>query len=127
MVSKKRKRVAMKPKPKQPAAAIAYRAKNHRTAQDPWEAAREDEDWEVERISAKKFEKGEAHYCVHWVGHEETTWEPVYNLVGCVQTVREYDEMLKRREKEAKEAKVADSKRRRQEREAELQRIAAEV
>ena len=57
---------------------VPKRSRNHRTKQTPWEAAREDEDIAVQKISAKEWRKGVPFYLVHWEGFaaEDATWEP---------------------------------------------------
>ena len=79
---KKRKTVC--PSLSIPAPKVTKRTKNHRTAQSPFEAARDGKGFEVESrletILADRWSQGlhEYHMNNHmnWSGYEETTWEP---------------------------------------------------
>lgn len=51
----------------------------------------EDEEHEVERISARKVICGKPRYKVHWKGHEETSWEPVENLANAAEALQEFE------------------------------------
>ena len=59
------------------AQAVPKRSRNHRTAQNPFEACG-DEDYEVAAITARCWKSGVRYYEVQWMGYppEDTTWEP---------------------------------------------------
>ena len=125
-------------KPKKHPVPQEKRTKNHKTAKDPWEAAREDEEWEVADVRARFWKKAQKYYTVLWKPwtdkdgkqHEaEESDEPAYNLVGSAELVRAFDEAedaaaeKKRREdkaareaaREARLAEAAEKKRKAEE------------
>ena len=51
---------------------IPTRARNHRTAQHPWEASREGETYEVEAIVAKRWVKGVEEFYTKWVDYPDS-------------------------------------------------------
>ncbi|KAL1511815.1 hypothetical protein AB1Y20_005101 [Prymnesium parvum] len=70
-----------------------------RTPQNVFEAAEgETTTYNVEAIKGVQWVKGCRQYLVAWEGYGEKdmTWEPMENLVGCAQQIREYE---KEREK----------------------------
>jgi len=54
----------------------------------------EDDEYEVERILDHKRVNGRPFYLVKWEGYyiSENTWEPIANLTGCHQLVKEYQQ-----------------------------------
>lgn len=50
-----------------------------------------DEVYEVEAIIGEKIENNIILYEVKWVGYDETTHEPLENLAGCLDLVKEYE------------------------------------
>ncbi|XP_031624988.1 chromobox protein homolog 1-like [Contarinia nasturtii] len=50
--------------------------------------------YEVESIIGHRVVKGKEKFLIKWKGEEESTWEPIENLFGCIEMVREY--MLKK-------------------------------
>ena len=75
----------------EPKQAPPKRSRPHRTKQTPFEAAADDELFEVEKIVNMKYIKGQKQYLVQWLGYPpaDTTWEPVENLVGCARQIRQ--------------------------------------
>jgi hypothetical protein len=60
----------------------------------------------VSKMVGMRWNKGSRQYLVRWKGYATSvdTWEPMENLVGCAQQIREYKKL---REKEDIEAKAA--------------------
>ncbi|KAL1503819.1 hypothetical protein AB1Y20_016004 [Prymnesium parvum] len=82
------------------APAPAKRTRPFRTPQTPFEAAEEEPLYEVDYIKNVRYVKGVRQYEVVWEGYgpNDTSWEPMENLVGCAQQIREYE---RKREAEA--------------------------
>ena len=99
---------------------VPKRSRNHRTKQTPWEAAREDEDLVVEKITAKEWRKGAPFYLVQWEGFAatEATWEPAQNLVGATETVREFNDAKAAADRIHKEKIIEAKRKAKQDREA---------
>ena len=106
----KRKRKAQRKAPPPP--TIPERSQNHRTASNPWEASRDDEDWDVDKVTGEKYEKGLRLYHVDWKGTDSNdqawapTWEPMENLVGSADAIRQFRGAREKEEHERK-AKIA--------------------
>ena len=91
---------------KQTAVAEApKRLKNHKTRQTPFEAPAA-EDYEVEEILAKKWDKTLGGICYHvaWVGFspDDATWEPISNLVDATSSIKAFEDKRKREEEESR-------------------------
>jgi hypothetical protein len=78
----------------------------HRTPQTPFERLDEETTYIVDKMVGMRWNKGSRQYLVRWKGYAASadTWEPMENLVGCAQQIREYEKL---REKEDIEAKAA--------------------
>jgi len=136
--------VAAAARREEPAAARKKQTGPTRTPQTPFEhavQANSDDDeitYQVDKIKAMRYVGGERQYLVAWEGYREAddTWEPMANLVGCAEQIKEYEvaraaedakakaELLARRkavkEKEAKE-KAELERRAREEMERQLE------
>lgn len=94
-----------------PAAATNKKTRPYRTPQTPFEAAEATQEvdgeplYKVNFIKNVRFAKGARQYEVVWEGYDEndTTWEPIENLVGCAAEIREYEERRDAADKTAKE------------------------
>ena len=66
-----------------------------RTLKGPFEALRKGEEYFPEEIKAKRLEYGIPKYEVKWQGYkdcpEQNTWEPLENLVGFEEMVRDFE------------------------------------
>ena len=73
--------------------------------------------YNVEKLLASRLAGGKKEYKVRWEGYGEKhdSWEPMENLVGCAQQIREYEQ---KRDKEDKEAAAAALAKRQQMRDA---------
>jgi hypothetical protein len=71
----------------------------HRTPQTPFERLDEETTYIVDKMVGMRWNKGSRQYLVRWKGYAASadTWEPMENLVGCAQQIREYKKL---REKE---------------------------
>ncbi|OQV18943.1 hypothetical protein BV898_07002 [Hypsibius exemplaris] len=58
-------------------------------------------EFEVERIMAKRTHNGVLQYQIKWVGYSksESTWEPLDNISGCDEKVREFEQQEETRRK----------------------------
>ena len=95
---------------------LPKRTCNHKTKTNPWEASCPDETYDVEAILSQCYDLGLKKYEVKWVGYEETTLEPLANLVDATALVKEFEETQKAHDvatkaatKAAKEARCAAS------------------
>lgn len=70
-------------------------------------AAKNSDEYVVGNAVPKQWERGIALYEVKREGYEDTTWEPVTNLVIATELVRAYEEERKRSSQEAKAARKA--------------------
>ena len=91
--------------------ATTKRTKNHRTAASPFEAAVEDS-YTVESVLSKEYRNGLPYYEVKWEGYEDTTFEPLCNLVDATSSVKEFETSLRAKENAA----LAQAKHQRKER-----------
>ena len=64
-----------------------------RNLRPPPELMEEDDVYEVERILDKRRRRNRDEWLVKWVGYptEEATWEPVSNLKGAKEALREFE------------------------------------
>ena len=105
--SKKKQAVATADPP------IPERRKNHRTKQNPWEASKDDETYEVDRVISQRHHYGAIQYEIVWKGFSDTdtTWEPIENLCEATTAIRHFRKAREERDAEdkrlAREAKVA--------------------
>ncbi len=78
----------------------------HRTPQTPFESGDKETTYIVDKMVGTRWNQGSREYLVRWKGYAASadTWEPMENLVGCAQQIREYEKL---RGKEDIEAKVA--------------------
>ena len=78
----------------------------HRTPQTPFESGDKETTYIVDKMVGTRWNQGSREYLVRWKGYAASadTWEPMENLVGCAQQIREYEKL---REKEDIEAKAA--------------------
>ncbi|KAL1527010.1 hypothetical protein AB1Y20_015698 [Prymnesium parvum] len=114
-----------------PAATTNKRTRPYRTPKTPFEAAEAAVDvdgqppYKVNFIKNVRFVKGARQYEVVWEGYQEndTTWEPIENLMGCAAEIREYEE----RREAADKAVNEDIIRKRQEAREAQEREAAEI
>ena len=88
-----------------PAAAPDKRTRPHRTPQTPFEQT-EETLYNVDKITNMRFSKGVRENLVRWEGYAAAhdTWEPIENLVGCAQQIREYEQ-----QREAAQARLAQA------------------
>lgn len=56
-------------------------------------------EYEVDSIINRKNSKNGLMYLVKWKGYEkgEATWEPITNLLHCIDSVKLYEKKLKER------------------------------
>ncbi|KAL1508697.1 hypothetical protein AB1Y20_004792 [Prymnesium parvum] len=88
------------------------RPRVERTPQTPFEAAGAstadtEKTYQVECIPGVRFVKGVRQYRVVWKDYDpetQSTWEPMENLVGCAEQIREYEKKREAQDKAAKEA-----------------------
>lgn len=69
-----------------------------------------EEEYTVGAILTKRWLNGIVQYEVHWEGFElsETTWEPLENLMGAKEKVKDFEAAVKAQEAKAREdAKAA--------------------
>ena len=78
----------------------------HRTPQTPFESGDKETTYIVDKMVGTRWNQGSREYLVRWKGYAASadTWEPMENLVGCAQQIREYEKL---REKEDIEVKAA--------------------
>lgn len=50
----------------------------------------DEQEFEVEKILDFKYEKGMKYYLIKWKDYEESTWEPLSNLSGCIEMINDY-------------------------------------
>ena len=88
---------------------IPKRQRNHRTAQDPWEASIVDgPEHEVDKILSSVYKKGLKMYNVLWKAGDQTE-EPEANLVGASELVRECNEARTSADR-AEKAKIVETR-----------------
>lgn len=53
----------------------------------------DEQEYQVKEIIGKTFINGKEHYLVYWEGYslEESTWEPMGNLINCISLVEEFE------------------------------------
>ena len=122
----KRKTKQKKPKP------VCLRAQGadggtKRTPLHVGDKAAGQQQYEVEAILQRARKYGIEHYEVKWLGWSaaHNTWEPITNLVGCEEKIRNFEDALSSRlavAQERAEAKLADMEANRQARESARQR-----
>ena len=95
--------------------AVPKRTCNHKTKSNPWEASCPDETYDVESIRSQCYDHGLKKYEVKWVGFEDTTFEPLADLVDATALVKEFEDKQKALDlaakaaaKAAKDARCAD-------------------
>ena len=68
--------------------------------------------WEVERIAGKETRDGETLYLIKWLGvaEEESTWEPLEQLAGCMELVQQYEQLTQMSQRCAKKTVVEGNK-----------------
>lgn len=119
-----------------PAAAPAQegaqqrRAGPQRTPQTPFEAAEGTGDatlYQVDHIRNVRFVKGVRQYEVvrEGYGPNETTWEPMNNLTGCAEQIRNYEKKRAAEEDAAKEEALRKRQRIREEKERQAAELRA--
>ena len=90
--------------------------KNKRTPRGTVDDAQraEDDEWEVDKISARRQKGLVVQYLVHWKGCEDfnATWEPASHLVGAAETVAKYEKEWAKEQKQAKAEAAAKHKER---------------
>jgi len=81
----------------------------HRTPQTPFERLDEETTYIVDKMVGMWWNKGSREYLVIWKGYAATadTWDPMENLVGCAQQIREYENLPEKEEIESKSAVLA--------------------
>ena len=74
------------------APAPAKKTRPERTPQNPFEQA-EEAVYSVDKLVNMRWSKGDRQYLVRWEGFAAShdTWEPMENLVGCAQQIREFE------------------------------------
>ena len=57
----------------------------------------------VDKFTYMRWSKGAREYLVRWEGYSAAhdTWEPMENLVGCAQQIREYERLREQADKAA--------------------------
>ena len=90
--------------------------KNKRTPRGTVDDAQraEDDEWEVDKISARRQKGQVVQYLVHWKGCEDfnATWEPASHLAGAAETVAKYEKEWAKEQKQAKAEALAKHKER---------------
>ncbi|OQV14333.1 hypothetical protein BV898_11451 [Hypsibius exemplaris] len=66
------------------------------------QSVKEADNFEVERVIGKKGIGPTTSYLIKWLGYDETTWEPVYNLDHCIERVHDFEEREERKRRAAK-------------------------
>jgi hypothetical protein len=81
----------------------------HRTPQTPFESGDKETTYIVDKMVGTRWNQGSREYLVRWKGHAASadTWEPMENLVGCAQQIREYEKLRGKEDIEAKAAVLA--------------------
>ena len=51
-----------------------------------------EEEYEVEKVIKKRMRKGKPEYFVKWKNYDETTWEPLDNLMNAKNLIDKFDE-----------------------------------
>jgi hypothetical protein len=124
MPTKKAQKRKASDEPAVAAPAPAQKTRPHRTPQTPFEKS-EETVYAVDKMVGMRWSKGSREYLVRWEGYSAShdTWEPMENLVGCAQQIREYEQ---KREKEAGHARFDRRERARQLRRALLSFLPAQ-
>jgi hypothetical protein len=81
----------------------------HRTPQTPFESGDKETTYIVDKMVGTRWNQGSREYLVRWKGYAASadTWEPMENLVGCAQQIREYEKLRGKEDIEAKAAVLA--------------------
>jgi hypothetical protein len=89
--------------------APAKKTCSHRTPQTPFESGDKETTYIVDKMVGTRWNQGSREYLVRWKGYAASadTWEPMENLVGCAQQIREYEKLRGKEDIEAKAAVLA--------------------
>jgi hypothetical protein len=81
----------------------------HRTPQTPFESGDKETTYIVDKMVGTRWNQGSREYLVRWKGYAASadTWEPMENLVGCAQQIREYEKLRGKEDIEAKATVLA--------------------
>ena len=109
-----------------PAPTTPAKTRPHRTPQTPFD--KDDETlYAIDKITAVRFVKGVRQYLVRWEGYAAAhdTWEPMENLVGCAQQIREYEKVREEEDRQGVERALAKRQKAKDDAAAEQARLKA--